>query len=94
MTDACRNALWGLWWHRRARGPSTSQTDSLCESVRYAQDDRGFLILGMARTFLVSRENVVKRQNRGWQGYVIANEGKIFVQTMSLLGMLYDIMEL
>jgi len=40
VTDACRNALWGLWWRGRVRGPSTSRTDSLCESVRYAQDDR------------------------------------------------------
>jgi hypothetical protein len=53
-----------------------------------------FLILGMARTFLVSREIVVKRQNRGWRGYVVANEGEINVLTMSLLGMLYDIIEL
>jgi hypothetical protein len=57
------------------RDPSTSQIDSLCESVCYAQDDRAFLILGMARPFLVSREIVVKRQNCGWRGYVVANEG-------------------
>jgi hypothetical protein len=43
---------------------------------------------------LVSREIVVKRQNRGWRGYVVANEGEIFVQTMSILDMLYDIIKL
>jgi len=53
-----------------------------------------FLILGMARPFWFSREIVVKRQNRGWRGYVMANEGEIFMQTMSLLDMLYDIIKL
>jgi len=88
------NALRGLWWRGRVRGPSTSPTDSLCESVGYAQDDRGFFDSRDGKALLVSREIVVKRQNRGWRGYVMANEGEIFVQTMSLLGMLYDIMEL
>jgi hypothetical protein len=64
-----------------------------CDVRSLAQDDRAFVVLGMARPFLVSREIVVKRQNRGWRGYVMANEGEIFVQTMSLLGMLYDIIE-
>jgi len=60
------------------------RTDSLCESVRYAQDDKALRV----------SEKCCQEVNCGWRGYVVANEGEINVQTMSLLGMLYDIIDL
>lgn len=62
-------SVFGLWWCRRAWGPSTTQTDSLRSSACSAQDDNadsysltvwvcggtGFLVLGWARVWVFAR---------------------------------------
>jgi hypothetical protein len=65
------------------------------------RDVRGWLVtdrdpsISLRMTGLLGfGEMFVKRQNNGKRGYVMANEGEIFVQTMSLLSMLCDMIRL